>query len=258
MVMASLAFAGDKVVYTVKKGDTLGQLMYAWRVQGIEIDKLYSWNPDLGTQVKIGQEIVYYLPDRSDQNRQDVEKMSEQEVKKIVKETIAQAEAAKAATIQPVAITPKVPKTTGLEMGSSVQFPGIWKLRVVVWGGLAAFFVLPFIIFYLIVAPFFARKRKKAAEEAKAKANDIILEGDWIKAKDMDGIVYSVWVFKRVNNNWYTPFMTLQDKTKPLFRKKFNDAKKAVIGCMKNPKYAEQVAKLKDSGEILRESNQTK
>jgi len=85
----SMAMAADKVVYTVKRGDTLGELMYAWKVQGIEIEKLYSWNPSLGTQVKIGQEIVYYLPDRLSVNAQ----LSEQEIKKVVEDTISQVRA---------------------------------------------------------------------------------------------------------------------------------------------------------------------
>jgi len=83
------ATAGDRVVYTVKKGDTLGELMYTWRVQGVEIEKLYSWNSNLGTQVKVGQEIIYYLPDRP-----ETKKLSEQEVKKVVAEVMAQTKGA--------------------------------------------------------------------------------------------------------------------------------------------------------------------
>lgn len=92
----SLAIAGEKVVYTVKKGDTLGELMYAWRVQGVEIGKLYSWNQNLGTQIKIGQEIIYNLPDRP-----EVKRLSEQEVKKIVSETMTQIEKAKVPAVVP-------------------------------------------------------------------------------------------------------------------------------------------------------------
>ena len=83
------ATAGDRVVYTVKNGDTLGELMYTWRVQGVEIEKLYSWNSNLGTQVKVGQEIIYYLPDRP-----ETKKLSEQEVKKVVAEVMAQTKGA--------------------------------------------------------------------------------------------------------------------------------------------------------------------
>lgn len=83
LLVGSLAFAGEKVVYTVKAGDTVSQLMCTWNSQGYEVKKVFMWNPDLGSQVKIGQKIVLYLPD------QPVVKINAEEVKKIVDETIA-------------------------------------------------------------------------------------------------------------------------------------------------------------------------
>src|SRR3989338_1638349 len=89
VLWASLALAGERVVYIVKKGDTLGELMYSWHAQGVEIKKLFLWNQDLGTQIRIGQNVIYYLPDSPEIQARELDKA---EIKNIVAETLAQIE----------------------------------------------------------------------------------------------------------------------------------------------------------------------
>lgn len=276
LAMASLAIAGDKMIYTVKQGDTLGELMYSWRVQGIEINKLYSWNPELGTQVKIGQEIVYYLPDRPEQ--QDAKKMSEQDVKKIVKETLAQAEAARVREITPPApaVVPSAPEVSIVEPEVEAHKFGE-KLKAIFF--LLAITLIAFFLSFLVlrlIGNSVRKKHIKAAEkaaetetlaraevfsrellcaikdaneaEAKAKA-ETILEERWVDAETNNG-TYDVLIVKKGDAKWYTPFMTIEDGNKPLFRSDFQAAKKAVRTCMKNPHYADEILFLLAAGGI--------
>ena len=57
------SYATERKVYIVHKGDTLGEIMFTLKTQGVDIRKLHDWNPDLGTQVTIGEEISYFIPD---------------------------------------------------------------------------------------------------------------------------------------------------------------------------------------------------
>jgi hypothetical protein len=49
--------------YVVKSGDTLGDIIWTLRAQGIDVTKLGEWNPGLGTQVTLNQKIIYYVPE---------------------------------------------------------------------------------------------------------------------------------------------------------------------------------------------------
>ena len=62
-VVCSAAQALEEKVYVVKDKDTLGELTFAWRKQGIEVSRIHEWNPGLGTQLEVGQKILYYLPE---------------------------------------------------------------------------------------------------------------------------------------------------------------------------------------------------
>jgi LysM domain len=50
-------------VYVVKSGDTLGDIVWTLRAQGISVTRIGEWNPELGTRVVVGQKIAYYLPE---------------------------------------------------------------------------------------------------------------------------------------------------------------------------------------------------
>jgi len=49
--------------YVVNPGDTLGQIQFALKGQGVDVSRLTEWNPGLGTQVKVGQIIRYMVPE---------------------------------------------------------------------------------------------------------------------------------------------------------------------------------------------------
>jgi hypothetical protein len=59
----SLSWGAVKKEYTVKSGDTLGNIIWTLRAQGIDVKQLGAWNPDLGTRLATGQKIAYYEPD---------------------------------------------------------------------------------------------------------------------------------------------------------------------------------------------------
>ncbi|MBI2459467.1 MAG: LysM peptidoglycan-binding domain-containing protein [Parcubacteria group bacterium] len=241
LVLASLAIAGDKVVYTVKNGDTLGELMYVWRVQGVEIEKLYGWNPGLGTQIKVGQEIVYYLPDRPDQ--QDVKKMSEQEVKKIVAETIAR--------IATVKAEPAVAKTSVSTTAMIVGF--------IVMALILSAFILSLKRrrrrSEILIAEMAEAEKARAIAEAEAKVRaETALEIKWVEAADMGEIIYLVRVIKKSDGRWHAPFTfrAHDGVSLPLSRVDFNKITKEVRKCMKNPLCAEQFKRLLDAGQDVR------
>lgn len=56
------AQAGRRMVFVVRKGDTLGQIVFLLRAEGINVYKLHEWNPRLGTQVQAGEKIFYFAP----------------------------------------------------------------------------------------------------------------------------------------------------------------------------------------------------
>jgi hypothetical protein len=58
-----------------------------------------------------------------------------------------------------------------------------------------------------------------------------------------DGKRYSIPIELR-EGKFYSPFRTLEDSTKFLFRRNFQDIKKVVKGCMKDPRYALQKEEL--------------
>lgn len=64
LVLVQFGFSAEpeKKVLIVRVGDTLSDIVWTLKMQGIEVSKLQEWNPGLGTQVQLGQEIVYYIP----------------------------------------------------------------------------------------------------------------------------------------------------------------------------------------------------
>ena len=110
--------------------------------------------------------------------------------------------------------------------------------------------ILIFLLIIIIQQAKIKIKKKEAEAKAKAKAKTI-LEERWVEA-ETNGGGYEVRVIKRGDEKWYTPFMTLEDKTQPLFRADFQSAKKAVRGCAKDPRYAEQFKSLLDAGKEIR------
>ena len=51
------AKAGNKVVYTVKKGDNLGKIASR---NGVSISNLKRWNRIKGKNVRVGQRLIIY------------------------------------------------------------------------------------------------------------------------------------------------------------------------------------------------------
>jgi len=106
----------------------------------------------------------------------------------------------------------------------------------------------------IILVPIFAwvyfKRRKRNQETAEAKPETEKVEADpetkWVEA-DNENVTYLVRVVKMGDGNWHTPFASI-DKTKPLFRADFQSAKKAVRGCVKDLRYAEQFKRLLIAG----------
>jgi len=204
----SMAMAVDKVVYTVKRGDTLGELMYAWKVQGIEIEKLYSWNPSLGTQVKIGQEIVYYLPDRLSVNAQ----LSEQEIKKVVEDTISQVRAK--------------------EQGTSKANQVLSLLA------LCAGIALAVVSLVLLIVLLVRTRTGKVKTQSQAVGNKVTIElGE-------NGLYETDIEFDPAIDRWLTPFCHINGGER-MQEKSEGDAKRTVRKCWRQTeKYGEQINKL--------------
>jgi hypothetical protein len=64
--------------YVVKPGDTLGEIVFTLRAEGIDVKQLQGWNPRLGTQIQAGDHIVYFTPEAplsqaSEAKQQDAE-----------------------------------------------------------------------------------------------------------------------------------------------------------------------------------------
>jgi len=213
----SLAIAGDKVVYTVKPGDTLGELMYTWRVQGVEINKLHVWNADLGTQVKVGQKIAYYLS-----NRADVKKLTDQEIQRVVAETMARME------------KPKEPAPVQATKQEEILNE---KNQVVL-------FVVVMVVFLMILAFFVLRSIIKPKVQAPFKP---IVFADLTKEEEIEGYLVRIR-FVASENKWCSPFRNAHGD------QIFADTKSRIIGsvsrCLKSQKFSDQLQKLLASGEV--------
>ena len=215
----SMAMAVDKVVYTVKRGDTLGELMYAWKVQGIEIEKLYSWNPSLGTQVKIGQEIVYYLPDRLSVNAQ----LSEQEIKKVVEDTISQVRAK--------------------EQGTSKANQVLSLLA------LCAGIALAVVLLVLLIVLLVRTRTGKVKTQSQAVGNKVTIE------LGKNGLYETDIEFDPATSRWYIPFHHLEGEKERIWAKSEGDARRSAQKCWRQTdKYGEQIDKLL-ADKIIRPTN---
>jgi len=220
LLLAFYATAADRVVYTVKKGDTLGELMFTWKVQSVEVEKLFTWNPGLGTQVKIGQEIVYYLPDRSEAKM----KLSEQEIKKVVEATMSQIQAKAPASI---------PKNS--KKGQALQL--IWISVLIA--------VVVIIVTVLIAFSLRRSKRKTSNETAKKTTVVTIALGD-------NGLYVTDLEFDPATGRWLTPFRHLSGGDR-MWGKAEGEARRSARKCWQNTaEYGDQIQKLISKG-IIRE-----
>jgi hypothetical protein len=89
---ASASFAGERKEYTVKRGDTLGQIIYMLGKEHVDVTKIHDWNPDLGTQVQEDQVVVYYTPDNPSPvvTREQAEAIATESAKRAVEARDAQ------------------------------------------------------------------------------------------------------------------------------------------------------------------------
>jgi hypothetical protein len=62
VIFYSAAEAQERKEYIVKRGDTLGEIVFTLRSEGVNVTRLHEWNPDLSTQVQIGQKIIFFTP----------------------------------------------------------------------------------------------------------------------------------------------------------------------------------------------------
>lgn len=118
-----------------------------------------------------------------------------------------------------------------------------------------------FAVLVPIVIWFLLKRRRRKSEVAKTEvevaekteqSSETVLETRWVEA-DHDGATFLVRVVKRGDEKWYTPFMTLENSSKPLCRAEFQMAKKAVRGCVKDARYADQFARLLIAKEDVKE-----
>lgn len=219
--LVSLAIAGEKVIYTVKRGDTLGELMYVWRVQGVEIEKLYSWNSNLGTQLKIGQKIIYYLSDR-----QGAEKMSEKEVKKIVADIMSYMEAEAAKTLAPAK-------------------KSLWRQVLEI---LLLCLSITIVVVALLALVFFQRERIKKMKKAKIKTQNPPIEPTPAPLKEIATIGCYIMSIATVGGKWYSPFKNGDGSR--IYANTKAEIIRSTARCLKNEKFSEQLKKLLVSGEI--------
>lgn len=224
LLWVSLAIAGEKVIYVVKRGDTLGELMYVWQSrQGVDVKKIFIWNPSLGTQIQIGQKIIYYLPDQT-----VTRKLTEDELRNVVAETMSQI--AKEAA--------KVP---------TESFVGkMWRYLIL------SFIIAVAVLIPSIGIPLYFRSKSKKAEKVKAEAmteaeKKAKAEIDFVEQVTIDG--YSLEIrYMAEMDRWYSPFRN-QDRSFI-----YSKTRSEIIGsssrCLKNPKFSEQLLKHLESGEI--------
>ncbi|MDD4271410.1 MAG: hypothetical protein PHF50_01250 [Patescibacteria group bacterium] len=220
------ATAGEKVVYTIKKGDTLGELMYTWRVQGVDINKLHIWNADLGTQVKVGQKITYFLPEST-----DVKKLTDQEIQKVVAETIARMEKSK----EPSAAQ-KAPKQQQVEP--------IFPKYVQVFGSV----VLALIFVALLVNAYYSSKKAKSQTQAPAAKKRVTIP------LEKNGLFETEIEWDEATGRWLTPFRHLSGGDR-MWGKDEGSARRSAQKCWRDAvTYNEQIGELIAQG-IIREKN---
>lgn len=204
------------MIYTVKRGDTLGELMFAWKVQGIEIEKLYSWNLGLGTQIKIGQEIIYYLPERPGERV----KLNEQEIKKVVEATI------EARAKEP----PSIP-------GNSKTGQALNLLLV---SAVIAVIILAVAISLALLL------RRRGGRKTNPEVVAIELEGKGLYVTDIE--------LDPATGKWFTPFRHINGGDR-MWGKTEGDARRSAQKCWRETeKYGDQIQKLIKQG-IIREKN---
>lgn len=109
-------------------------------------------------------------------------------------------------------------------------------------GGLIALAVVLFLVFVFI-----ARKAIKKPTVAVAVAEPKSIT-KWVEG-EADGRKYSVPIEVR-DGKFFSPFKTLEDPTKILFRSDWQGIKKAVRGCMDDSRYAGQKMELIKKGGI--------
>ena len=209
LFVGSLAFAGEKVVYTVKAGDTLGELMFTWKVQGINIKEIHQWNQNLGTQVDVGQQIIYYLPDRPVS-----QKLSAEEVKEIVDETIA------------------AQKSKGEEKESN------FTLMLAVGFGL-------FCMVALVAFALYMKSKKQPVVEGQPKTV-VTAKQDrkFFAPVEEDGVYEAEIEYNAELNRYYIPFCHINGGER-MWEKNEGDARRTVKKCWRqSQKYGDQINKL--------------
>ena len=110
--------------------------------------------------------------------------------------------------------------------------------KVILWG-----VILGLLIIVVLLFCFFGARRSKKSMQQTAE-----ITNRWVEMLDA-GKKYSVPIEVR-DGKFFSPFKTLEDPTKPLFRSNFQDVKKAVKGCMADVRYAAQKAELIRRGVI--------
>ncbi len=113
---------------------------------------------------------------------------------------------------------------------------GLGAFRIIV---IAIAIILAGIFMFCLASRKFDERRKERKTASSFRNIEVIL----------DEKKYSVSIEQK-DGKFYSPFKTLEDSSKYLFREKFQDIKKAVKGCMKNPRYALQRNELIKRGVI--------
>jgi len=230
-----VAYAGQKVVYTVKWGDTYSELMFRWGRQGIEIEKMDIWNPSVGNRVKAGQEIIYYLPDRP-----SIQKLSDEQIKKIINKAVDNA----------VAKTIEAKKSQDKK-----QEDRDFKMACVV--SIALLIVIVILILVSKKQPKGKKEHKEAAadEQQERQIATIKLEANGLLKTDHETDIE----FDPVNNRWLTPFCHLEGKQERMYAETRGEARRSAQKCWKNTiKYGDQIKKLIAEKKIREIKQQTK
>ncbi len=227
LLVGSLAFAGEKVIYTVKVGDTLGELMYTWKVQGINIKEIHQWNPNLGTQVVVGQKIVYYLSDRP------IAKLTPEEAKKQVAEAIATLKDAQ-----------KIVKEMDEDRKDRIK-----KQQEERRDNLIVFAILAIIIIAIV---FFLRDKKQASVQAEQKneVSQTVTDKKFFVPVEENGIFEAEIEYNAELDRYFIPFCHKNGGDR-IWKEKEGEAKANVRQCWRRKdKYGDQVDKLIAEGKI--------
>lgn len=235
LLVSSLAFAGEKVVYTVKAGDTLGELMFTWKVQGIDIKEIHQWNQNLGTQVAVGQQIIYCLPDRP------VAKITSEEAIKQVEEAIATLKDAQ-----------KIVKEMDEERNNRIKKQQEERINnIIVY---AVLFVL------IVIMLFFLRNKKQPAvkaqkETAKAEPQPVTDRIFFVPVEE-NGLYEAEVEYNAELDRYFIPFCHKNGGDR-IWKNKEGDARRNVQQCWRQKnKYGDQIDKLMVEGKIRQINNQ--